>query len=64
MLGASFDETTRQQLQTMDALVQLAASNQELNASKLAGITGIEETQISALFAGQNPAVEIMTLLV
>lgn len=54
MFGSSFDEATKTQLQTMDKLIQLAVSGQKLDAATLAGITGMEETQVNAIFAYQS----------
>lgn len=60
MFGSSFDDATKAQLKTMDTLLQLSVSGQKMDAATLAGITGMQEAQINAIFAYQ--AVESMTL--
>lgn len=46
-----FDETTKVQLTQMNQLVQLAASGTKLPAAQMAQIMGMEETQITQLYA-------------
>ncbi len=60
IFGSSFDEATKAQLKTMDTLIQLSVSGQKMDAATLAGITGMQETQVNAIFAYQG--VNSMTL--
>ena len=50
MFGSSFDEATKAQLQTMDKLIQLAASNQGLTTAQMAQTLGMDEASLSQLY--------------
>lgn len=50
MFGSSFDEATKTQLQTMNKLIQLAASNQGLATAQMAQMVGMDEATISQLY--------------
>ncbi|MBQ8202741.1 MAG: MMPL family transporter [Clostridia bacterium] len=60
MFASSFDDATKAQLKTMDTMIKLSVSGQKMDAATLAGITGMQEAQINAIFAYQ--AVDSMTL--
>lgn len=49
--ASKFDDAAKAQLTQMNQLVQLAASNTKLSAAQMAQIMGMEETQISQLYA-------------
>ena len=50
MFAASFDEETKLQLQSMNSLVQVAASKQGLSYAQMAQILGMDESQTMQLY--------------
>ena len=50
MFGSSFDEAIKTQLQTMNKLIQIAASNQGLTPAQIAQTLGMDEATISQLY--------------
>ena len=50
MFGGAFDEAAKTQLQTMNGLIQLAASGQALSPAQMAQVLGMDETTLVQLY--------------
>ncbi len=50
MYAESFDDATKAQLQSMNSMVQLAASGQTLTPAQMAGVIGMDEATMTQLY--------------